>query len=56
MDEVRVWSVARSAADVLANATLTAPATTAGLLADWSFNEGQGTIASDSSATIDPVR
>jgi hypothetical protein len=50
VDEVRVWNLPRSAADIEANygqGFLTLPAV--GLVADWTFDEGQGTTASDSS-------
>ena len=50
VDEVRVWNIARAAADINANygqSFLTLPAV--GLVANYSFNEGSGTTASDSS-------
>ncbi|MGP0063987.1 MAG: beta strand repeat-containing protein, partial [Isosphaeraceae bacterium] len=49
VDEVRVWSMARTAAQVEDNVALQAPSPTTGLLADWSFSEGQGTTAADNS-------
>ena len=49
VDEVRVWTVARSAAQIEDNLVLETPSPTTGLLADWSFSEGQGTTAADSS-------
>ncbi|MHB1557671.1 MAG: LamG-like jellyroll fold domain-containing protein, partial [Isosphaeraceae bacterium] len=49
VDEVRVWTVARTASQVADNLALTTPSPTTGLLADWSFTEGQGTTAADSS-------
>ena len=59
VDEVRVWSVARAAADIQSNLGLTTVTSTTGLLADWSFSEGQGTTAADSSGngnTLDARR
>ena len=63
MDEVRIWSVARTPAQIQANMkqTLTGPQT--GLLAYYKFDEGSGQLAKDSSgngidialgATTDP--
>ncbi len=49
VDEVRVWTVARTAAQIENNLALQTPSPTTGLLADWSFSEGQGTTAADSS-------
>ena len=49
VDEVRVWTVARTAAQIEDNLALQTPSPTTGLLADWSFSEGQGTTAADSS-------
>ena len=49
VDEVRVWTAARSAAQIEDNLALQTPSPTTGLLADWSFSEGQGTTAADSS-------
>ncbi len=49
MDEVRIWSVARSAADIQASmgGPISGPA--AGLLGRWSLNEASGTTAADTS-------
>jgi hypothetical protein len=49
VDEVRVWTVARTAAEIHANLALTTVSSTTGLLADWSFSEGSGTAAANSS-------
>ena len=49
IDEVRVWNNARTAAEIQANLGLMTPSPTTGLLADWSFSEGSGTTAADSS-------
>ena len=49
VDEVRVWTVARTAAQIVDNLALQTPSPTTGLLADWSFSEGKGTTAADSS-------
>ncbi len=49
VDEVRVWNVARAAADIQTNYTQSFIPISAGLVADWQFSEGNGAIASDSS-------
>jgi hypothetical protein len=49
VDEVRVWSLARAAADIQANRFKSYLGPRTGLLADWQFNEGSGTTAADSS-------
>jgi|GEM_PF-5680523 len=49
VDEVRVWSVARTSAEIQDNDTQSYLTSSAGLIADWRFNEGEGTSASDSS-------
>ncbi len=50
MDEIRIWNVARSDAQILANwnKSLTVPQT--GLIAYWRFDEGTGTTVFDSTA------
>jgi hypothetical protein len=50
LDEVRIWGIARSQADIQAamNAELTGAET--GLRGYWRFNEGAGTLADDSSS------
>ena len=49
LDEARVWSVARTTAQIQDNLALQSPSPTTGLIADWSSSEGQGTTAADSS-------
>lgn len=49
VDEVRVWNVARAATDITANFTQSVVPIDATLVADWKFNEGAGSTASDSS-------
>jgi hypothetical protein len=49
VDEARVWNVARTASQIETTLTQQALAPTAGLVADWSFNEGAGITAADSS-------
>ncbi len=49
VDEVRVWTVARTTDQIENNLALQTLSPTTGLLADWSFSEGQGTTAADSS-------
>jgi hypothetical protein len=49
MDEVRLWQVARSAADLLANKNHCVAATTPGLAGYWRLDEGAGAIAGDAS-------
>ncbi|MFI5457325.1 MAG: LamG-like jellyroll fold domain-containing protein [Isosphaerales bacterium] len=55
VDEVRVWTVARAAADIQSNLALVTLTATTGLLADWSFSEGTGTAAADSSGKGDTL-
>ena len=49
VDELRVWSVARTATEIQDSIAQTTVTSAAGLVADWSFSEGQGTTAADSS-------
>ena len=49
MDEVRIWNVARTAAELSENYKLILKGTEAGLVAYYHFDEGTGTIAKDSS-------
>jgi hypothetical protein len=49
IDDVRVWNVARSAADLLANKNHCVPGNTPGLAGNWRFDEGAGAVAGDSS-------
>ncbi len=50
IDEVRIWGVARSAAELSANMNGRLTGAEAGLLAYWRFDEGTGTVAYDASA------
>ena len=49
VDEVRVWAVPRAVADIRKNYLTTTLTSTTGLLADWTFSEGRGISAADSS-------
>src|SRR5439155_15541923 len=51
MDEVRIWNVARSAAQIQAamGSALPNPASQTGLLGRWAMDEGAGTTIADSS-------
>src|SRR5262249_23316760 len=49
LDEIRVWSGDRSAAQITANMNLSLTGNEPGLLANWKFGEGAGTTASDAS-------
>ncbi|MDB6065707.1 MAG: hypothetical protein JWR26_1915 [Pedosphaera sp.] len=49
IDEVRIWSVARSATDILSNLVTTLSGEEPGLLAYYRFDEGSGTSLADSS-------
>jgi hypothetical protein len=49
MDEVRVWNVARSSADIGANYNKIVLGTSQGLVGYWQFDEAGGTLALDSS-------
>jgi hypothetical protein len=46
-DELRVWKVARSAAEIQANYNKPAAGNEAGLVGYWKFNEDSGTTAAD---------
>jgi len=54
VDELRVWSVARSAAEIAADRTQVLPPTAPGLVAYYRFEEGAGTVLSDTSAAGSP--
>jgi hypothetical protein len=41
MDEVRVWSIARAPADIQKDMLHRVPATDPGLVAYWTFDDGQ---------------
>ncbi|MGI4833049.1 MAG: LamG-like jellyroll fold domain-containing protein [Janthinobacterium lividum] len=47
IDEVRVWNVARTAAQIAATRGTSIPGTTAGLVAYYRFNENGGTTTAD---------
>ena len=50
LDEVRVWNVARSAAQILANRDLDIASAT-GLVGRWALDDGSGTTAADSAGS-----
>ena len=47
IDEVRLWSTPRTAAQILQNMSTEIPASSAGLFAYWRFDEGTGQSAAD---------
>lgn len=47
IDEVRVWNIARSGAEIAANMSQTVSPSDPGLLAYWRFDDGAGLVASD---------
>jgi len=47
MDELRFWSIARSAAEIQANMDLELVGNESGLVAYYKFNEGSGTSIAD---------
>jgi hypothetical protein len=47
MDEVKIWSVSKTPADILANMRVIPKADTAGLVAYYRFSEGTGTDVAD---------
>ena len=47
IDEIRLWNTTLSASQVSANMTTTPASNSAGLVADWKFGEGSGTITAD---------
>jgi hypothetical protein len=50
IDEVRIWNYARTPAEIAATWNRTASGNEAGLVARWSFDEGSGQVAHDSTA------
>lgn len=55
VDELRVWAVARSGAEILADRAIIVPPTAPGLAAYYRLEEGSGTAISDSSAAGAPI-
>jgi hypothetical protein len=51
LDDVRIWNVARTASDISTSFRGELGAAPASLVGNWKFNEGAGTVASDSTAT-----
>lgn len=47
LDEVRIWNVARSQADIQSNMNAALAGTEPGLMGYWPFNEGSGTTTAD---------
>ncbi|MGH9465226.1 MAG: LamG-like jellyroll fold domain-containing protein [Thermoanaerobaculia bacterium] len=54
LDEVRAWSTARSSVDIAATWDRLVPADSAGLIANYRFEEGAGTVVADTSAAGSP--
>ncbi len=50
LDELRIWDVVRTGADILGNMSVELSGGEAGLRAYWRFNEGVGTSVADDSA------
>jgi concanavalin A-like lectin/glucanase superfamily protein/purple acid phosphatase-like protein len=50
IDDVRLWNVVRSGADIAANYTRELASSPASLIANWKFDDAVGTVAVDSSA------
>src|SRR5205823_3655540 len=48
LDDVRVWNVVRTAAQIQANLQTELAGSPAGLVGNWRFDEGSGTSAADS--------
>jgi hypothetical protein len=55
MDELRIWNVARSAAELAATYNQVLPASTPGLVGSYRFEEGSGTAIGDSSSQGSPL-
>lgn len=51
IDELRIWSVARSASDIMGTMKKTLVGNEAGLVGYWQFNEASGTTAADAVTT-----
>lgn len=50
IDEVRIWNIARTEQQIKDNMNSPVPSNSSGLAAYWKFDEGQGTIAHDSTS------
>ncbi len=55
VDELRIWSTARSASEIAADRFSVLPAATPDLVGVYRFEEGAGTVVSDSSGTASPA-
>jgi hypothetical protein len=53
LDDIRIWNVARTPAEIAANYTTAFASPPAGLVANWHFDEGTGTSATDSAGADD---
>src|SRR5437867_3366728 len=47
LDEIRLWSVLRSSSDIQSAYRLDLSAAPTGLVGNWQFNEGSGSVAAD---------
>ncbi len=56
MDEVRIWSVARTAAEIVSSKDISLTGNEPGLVAYWSMDEGSGDIALDAAVNIHDMR
>jgi hypothetical protein len=55
MDEVRIWSVARTAEEILASMNQRLSTPVAGLAGQWGFDEGAGNVAANSAGDYRPA-
>jgi hypothetical protein len=55
MDEVRIWSVARTPEEIAASMGLRLTASVAGLAGRWGFDEGTGNVAASSAGDYRPA-
>ena len=53
IDEVRVWSVARTGAEIFATANMPLTSAEPGLVGRWGFDDGTGDLAADSIGVLD---
>lgn len=51
LDDVRIWNVVRTAAQIQANFQMQFTLAPAGLVGNWRFDEGSGTTAADNTGT-----